>query len=197
MSGKAKLEATYFTHRILWGVLADLRKELDNKPESVRSIGVAALLLAHNCFEAYLNYAGEILLPALWVDERKSFGSDPYRGLMGKLERLLKEMSIKVDRGRRPYTTLRKMKTWRDRVVHTRTEKLERVISFKDPKYIKNLRTEFFKDVTLTFIDRAIQDVETLCDMIQAEACKRYPGKFLGPGSFKGILGTTGGSLLS
>lgn len=195
MGGKAKLQAVFYTHRTLWSVLEDLRGQLD-RTQSVRSLGLATLLLAHNCFEAYLNYAGETLLPDLWADERRVFGSAPYRGLMGKLRRLADELSIPIDHGRRPYSTVRKLKTWRDGVVHPRIEKLERVVSFEDPKYLKNIETQFFRSVKPVFIDRAIEDVQALCDSVEARAHMKHPAKFLSRRAFKGILGTTGGSLL-
>lgn len=196
MKKQAKLQAVFFTHRILWGVLDDLHRQLEPVPESIRSIGVATLLVAHNCFEAYLNYAGETLLPELWKDERRSFGSGSYRGLMGKCDRLATELSMTIDKARRPYRTVRELKTWRDRVVHPRIERRERVVTLEDAKYIKNLDTQFFRGLNLSFIDRAIEDIENLCDLLEAAAHRRYPAQFLGPRSFKGILGTTGGSLL-
>lgn len=196
MGGKARLEAVFFPHRMLWGVLADLREELVQDPRFLRSVGVAALLVAHNCFEGYLNYAGELLLPEVWAGERRSFGSEPYRGVMGKCHRLAHELSVTLERRGRPYRTVRQLQVWRNGVVHPKVERLERIVSFEDPKYLRNLQTQFFRQVTLKFVDCVTADVESLCDLLQTAAHMQHPGKFLGPGSFKGILGMTGGSIL-
>jgi len=193
MRGRAKLEAVWFTHRTLWSVLQDLRQALDREPESVRSLGLAILLLAHNCFEAYLNYATEML----FADSPCEQAIARYRGVMGKFNRIVDEISLAVDRCGRPYRTVRELKAWRDGVVHPKIERQERVVPHEDPKYLKNLETEFFRLVTLKFIDRAIEDVEALCDVVEAEAHRRHPVKFLGPGAFKGILGEGGGHLLN
>lgn len=196
MAGKAKLNLEYYPHRMLWGVLYELCQQLDQDPDSIRSAGVAALLIAHNCFEAYLNYTGEILLPSLWDDDRRSFGSGQYRGLMGKLSRLADELSVQIDKGRRPYRTVRELKTWRDRIVHPKIERQQEIVLFKDPAHLKNLETKFFREVTRSFIDRAVEDVEALCDSVQGEAFRQHPRLFLGPRSFNGILGSRGGSII-
>jgi hypothetical protein len=180
---------------MLWGVLADLREELVQDPRSLQCVGVAALLVAHNCFEVYLNYAGEVLLPHVWANERRSFGSEPHRGVMGKCHRLADELSVTLDRGRRPYRGVRQLQVWRNRVVHPKVERMERIVSFADTTYLKNLQTQFFQQVTLKFVDSVTADVESLCDLIQTAAHRQHPRKFLGPGSFKGILGMTGGSI--
>ena len=146
----------------------------------------------HNCFEAYLNYAAETLFP----DSPRDQAIARYRGVMGKFKRIVDELSLAVDRGERPYRTVRQLKAWRDGVVHPKIERQERVVSYEDPKYLKNLETEFFRPVTLRFIDRAIHDVEALCDVLQTAAHRRHPVKVLGPNAFRGILGMSGGELL-
>jgi hypothetical protein len=196
MRGEARLTAVFFPHRHLWIVANELRERLAEEPEAIRTLGIVTLLLLHNCFEGYLNYAGELLLPMEWAEERVVLREERYRGVMGKYLRLADELGVPVDRGCRPYTTVRTLKSWRDGIVHPKIERQSKLVGFSDAKYLSNLQTNLFRQVTTRFINRGIEDVEMLCDRIEAAAHQRDPQTFLGPGSFRGRLGETGGSIV-
>lgn len=188
---RARVHGEYYPHRQLWYVvLANLRETIEEDPDRLVDTGVAALLVTHACFEAYLNFAGELLFEAVWDDLSRL-------RVQAKLGLIARELSVELDSSRRPLQTVMKLNIWRNGVVHAGIERHKpEVVEFQDPSAIQNLGSKMFDNVTLVFVDRARDDVEGLCDTLQAEAHAQHPKKFLGSGAFEGILGQAGGSIL-
>lgn len=187
---RVRLQGESYPHRHLWYVVLDnLRDAIEEDPERLISNGVAALLVTHSCFEAYLNFAGELLFEATW-DEHDRLRVEE------KLKLIARELSVELDKSRPPLQAVMELNRWRNRMVHARIARYTEVAEFRHPGEIQNLTGKMFDEVTEVFIGRARDDVKELCDTLQAEAHRQHPVKFIGPGAFEGILGQAGGNIL-
>jgi len=188
---RARIRGECYPHRQLWWVvLENLTEMLDEEPERFVPTGVSALLVTHSCLEGYLNFAGELLFgPQCW--EELSF-----LRVSAKLALIARELSVDLDRSRRPLQTVMLLNKWRNRMMHGRIERYDEHVQFREAREVQNLAGKFFEEVTVEFVRRARHDVEELCDSLQAAGHEKDPSTFLGPGAFQGILGQAGGTLL-
>jgi hypothetical protein len=149
------LKTTYdgkeLTHRWLWSIVeaeAAIAKQRERnwlKPAAV------AMVFAFHTVEAYLNYVGETLAPAIWRDERNFFRRPPYRGLNGKLRKVMELVGMAWPQPvNRPLQSILELKPLRDLIAHSRSEEIvgtvfhsEDELSFPPPsKLISNDRPE-------------------------------------------------------
>ena len=186
-------QGEWYPHRLLWFVvLENLRNLVDQNQNHMPSVGTAALLVTHSCFEGYLNFAGEHLYgEKAWSD----FSRIP---VMAKLTVISDKLGVQIDRSRRPYATVKKLNTWRNRVVHPQIERHGPVdVDVTDVDQLTRLQSKFLDQVDGAFLRRSTEDVEELCDALQTAANKVDPRNFPGPAAFRGIYGQSGHSMRS
>jgi hypothetical protein len=146
------------------------------------------MLMAYFAYEAYLNLVGPRIDKEAWKNERDFFSKPPYRGTQGKLDRICEKIRIDIDRGRRPYQTIRELGRLRDSLAHGKLEAYAfevEVEKGKEPDMFRDI--QIYKMVTREKADRALKDTEEFIEYLHArimEKCKDddflYKGKALG-----------------
>ncbi len=82
-------------------------------------------MFAYHTVEAYLNYVGERIAPAIWKDERNFIRNEPYRGGSGKLRKIPDDVGLPWTPEDRPLKTVLELKEIRDIIAHGKAEKLQ------------------------------------------------------------------------
>jgi hypothetical protein len=118
-----RYEGIWYTHRLLWQIVeqqAELARERDREWVN---FGLVAVTFAFHALEAYVNFAGEHLAPALWADEQNSFRKEPYRGWKGKLRKILELTNVPWEPDARPLKTVIELQELRDSIAHGKAER--------------------------------------------------------------------------
>jgi len=194
---KARVTGEIYNHRLLWHAAqclydAATREELGSAHRTL-----AAMLFVYTALEGYLNDIGSRFRPDTWANEREFFGRGQYHGTLGKLDYLLDELGLTADRGIRPYQTVKTLDTHRDGLIHPRTEIVDWIIEYTDPEKVPlRKEPELYGYEDPAFVGRALEDVEEICDLIQAAVTERL-GEARVPGrrAFVGSIWIQGGSL--
>jgi hypothetical protein len=194
---RAHITGEIYTHRLLWHVAACLKAQGDNAEEGATNQFLGSLAFVYFALEAFLNDLGARVAPDEWANERETFGHGEYRGTIGKLDFLSERLAVVVDRGRRPYQTVVELEVRRDAMVHGRTEVVDHVIKYRDASRVPARKDpDLFQLVVGGFLDRAIADVEELCDRLQAAAQTLHGEHEIGsPRAFIGMMWHQGGTL--
>lgn len=193
----ARLTSHHYTHQALW-TGANVLRELGKDPAGGLFASVASALFAYIAFEGFLNDLGETLAPEAWKGERSFFAKRPYKGTMGKLAFLAQEAGYDLDKGRRPYTTLRQLDRRRSGLVHPRTVRLSKSIAFQDAREIPRwLDTDTLTFATDKFLEKVLSDLPELGTALlnaarktKPKAMRSYPTK-----AFTGIIGFHDGQI--
>ena len=158
---------------------------------------LVALVFVSHALEGYANYLGEKVAPALWQDERTRFART---GLTGKLDALHEVCGLpRLERGKRPWSTIRDMKHLRDGIAHPRT-----ISTSARTEYVEGKVPPLFAKTWLEGVVskaravRAMEDAKAIVDAIHVAAMTRFPNAGLLPDGLEGILSkrSTTGSLL-
>jgi len=195
------LDTTYdgrsFLHRVLWRVVqmqGEIAKERQGRGAFYNYL--VSMVFALHTVEAYLNFIGELLAPAIWKDERNYFRKEPYRGFEGKLRKVLELVSIPWAVADRPLKTVLELKELRDLIAHPKTEQLGG--SDQTPgNEIPDLRlvpTTLSKMVTAEACAVSIRDVEGFLDNIHTAARPQVDDPWFGPRALRGPDFHVGGS---
>ncbi len=186
------------THRLLWHTAQSLRAAATNGAETSSHELLGALLFIFFAFEAYMNYLGPLVAPDAWSEEREFFSHRTrYRGTLGKLDLLAERLCYDIDRGRRPYQSLKALNSKRDFLAHARPELIDEEIPYSDPRTVPRSREpELFGLADVAFLDRALTDVEIIGDELQRRAQESLGhGVIHSPRAFIGMLWHQGGAL--
>ena len=198
------VSAEFHTHQSLWlhaVLMEDLR--VKNKDEGAHvdieeALSCSILLNIAFAVEAHTNYLLEIACPVEYKKERETFSQDPYRGPLGKLEFLAKRLNMPVDKGCRPFQTIKHLFKWRDLMVHGRKEFHESTIKCDDLNKISLPEPERMNAYKAPWADCALEDSKRLCSSLQGSAYsdKTVTG-ILSPEAFSGFLGSRGTEIIS
>ena len=193
------VSAEFHTHQSLWLhaiLMEDLR--VKNKDEGAHvaieeALSCSMLLNIAFAVEAHTNYLLEIACPAEYKNERETFSQDPYKGPLGKLEFLAKRLNMPLDKGCRPFQTIRQLFKWRDMMVHGRKECYETTIKCDDLNQISLPEPEGINAYKTSWANCAIEDSKKLCSSLQGSAYSDKTVKgVLSPEAFSGFLGSRG-----
>jgi len=119
---KTTYEGKEFLHRQLWSIAKLEAMRSNELKRDWFEPNVVAMIFAFHTIEAYLNFAGALLDPATWSDERNAFHKEPYRGFEGKLRKVMELASVPWNPATRPLQTIIELKRLRDLIVHGRPE---------------------------------------------------------------------------
>ncbi len=130
------------------------------------NFAITARVFAFHTIEAYCNLILEILDHKTFLEEKTYFTKRD--GVMGKIAHVMNLMDIVPEKGKRPFTTIRELKTYRDLIAHGKSEsQSEKVIHplgtdapYPRPKWLKLLMP---KEKRLA----ALSDVEELLIAMQ------------------------------
>ncbi|MGD0993490.1 MAG: hypothetical protein ABR998_13575 [Gemmatimonadales bacterium] len=195
--GRARITGEHFTHRYLWSVAQTLGSQASAAEEGQGVLRLAEMLFTYLAFEAYLNYLGARLCPQEWANEREFFGSGQFHGTVGKAEYLAHQLSVDLAPGKRPLQTVVELDRRRDKLVHGRTESLDREVTFKDPAELSSVEPEIHTLADEKFLGRALEDVEVCCDALHAAAIAKVGLRaLLAQRAFVGMIAHQGGTIL-
>jgi hypothetical protein len=197
MQKKAILQAEFYTHRTIWNHAQTLRELTGIETQNPASLNLAALILLYFAFEGYMNYLLETAFPNIWNQERTFFSKSPYNGALGKLRYLREQLGIVSKKRDRPNHTVKRLTRLRHSIVHPRLEKQEKQVAFSDPRRLKDLESKLLCEANEKFLATAFEDVEQICDKLQAEALRQCKREIYGPKAFVGIIGLRGGKILN
>jgi hypothetical protein len=163
-----KYKARSFLHRELWRVVAmqgEIATERQGRGKFYNDL--VAMVFALHTVEAYLNFIGELLAPAIWKDERNYFRKQPYRGFEGKLRKVMELVSLPLAPDVRPLKTVLELKELRDLIAHPKTEQLGGSVKTRGREVPFPLAVfTLEKKVTGDACAVAVNDVEEFLDRI-------------------------------
>jgi hypothetical protein len=116
MSKLCIVDEELYSHESLWRSSTALASRLGEDVDDSHHLTIPALLMAFLAYEAFVNFAGHVVLPCLWADERKSFKG---KGIEGKLSAIVGALpSFNWKKGEPPYQNVHQLETFRDLVAH-------------------------------------------------------------------------------
>ena len=133
--------------------------------------------MAYFAYEAYLNLVGPRIDAEAWKNERDFFSKPPYRGTQGKLQRICEKIGIEVDRGKRPYQTIRDLGRLRDFLAHGKLDTYAfemDVEKGKEPDMFHDL--QIYNMVNRKNADRALKDTEEFIEYLHARITAKRKG---------------------
>jgi hypothetical protein len=201
---KVIVTGEFHTHQILWlhaTLMNDLRIENQNGHAYVdieEALACSMLLNIAFAIEAHANYLLEAVCPSEYEDEKTFFSKGEYRGTLGKLCFLAKQLDVALDRGSRPFQTIKDLFKWRDLMVHSRIERQEDEIECIDPNQVSLPESQRINAYKASWAGRAFEDSQILCSSLQKAAYfdKKIKG-ILSAEAFSGFLGTRGTQIVS
>jgi len=138
--------------------------------------------------EAHANYLLEPVCPTEYRNERTFFSEGEYRGTLGKLYFLSKHLNVSLDKGSRPFQTVKELFKWKDLIAHSRIERQENNLSILIQILLpESRRVNAYK---APWASRVVEDSQELCSSLQKAAYAKRVKGILGPEAFSGFLGT-------
>ena len=170
---RVEQERTVFAHSQLYMAAEQALK--DGQERGFPSDFMTSLILSAFCLEAYLNFAGERMLPNWNEIERSSVAK--------KFELICGLLGIKIEWERQPHQSIKELWWFRNQMAHARTETAEE--NWKQPSgrplKIRRLpKTVWEKRCTYKEAKKAIEVVEQMIKEIhtKAKSHKKYKAKF-------------------
>jgi hypothetical protein len=192
----------FHNHQILWGHAALMRElHIQNKNgdayvDVAEALECSILLNVAFALEAHANYLLEAVCPTAYENERTLFSKGPYRGTLGKLRFLSECLNVSLDKGRRPFQTVKQLFDWRNLIAHSRIERPKEKIECTDLDKIplpESRRVNAYKE---PWAGRIFEDSQDLCSSLQRAAHDKGAKGILGPEAFSGFLGTRGTQII-
>ena len=176
-----------YVHKAVWLVAKRQFGHAEAHPKGALLDHLVALVFASHALEGYANFLGEKIAPDLWADERERFRDG---GLATKLDALHERCGLVVlERGRRPWSTIRELKRLRDGIAHPRTRSTRTTTEYVDGKEPPLFARSYLE--TVVSRDRAVramEDVKSIVDRLHEAAMARFPHAGLLPEGLEGIL---------
>jgi hypothetical protein len=180
-------EGKELLHRELWRIVEREMTHADELTRGWFEPTLVAMVFAFHTVEAYLNFVGGQLDPQTWADERSYFRNEPYRGLAGKLHKVLDLVGLPWAPDVRPLKTVLELKTLRDLIAHGKPEKLAGQMAhsrdIEVPFPVSTLRSLATPKGRLSPI---LKDVEQLLDQIHKLAKPRIADIWFGDRALRG-----------
>lgn len=201
---KVIVSGEFPTHQILWShatLMRDLRIENQNGDAYVdveEALACSMFLNIAFAIEAHANYLLEAAYPAEYEKERVFFSKGDYSGNLGKLRFLAEHLNVPLDRGSRPFQTVRELFKWRDFIVHNRVERQKYEMECTELSQIALPEPNSANFHKTLWADRTFEDAQKLCSSLQSTVFhdKRVKGVST-PEAFSGFLGTRGTQIIS
>lgn len=182
-----KAEGEEYVHKSVWLVAKRQLTHAEAHPKGALLDHLVVLVFVSHALEGYANYLLAKVAPTLWQDERTRFAGT---GLAGKLDALHEVCGLPLlERGKRPWSTIRALKRIRDGIAHPRTlptSKTTECAEGKEPPLFARSWLEGV--VSKARAVRAIEDAKAIVDALHEAAMARFPDAGLLPEGLEGIL---------
>jgi hypothetical protein len=190
MHAVSEIEGETFPHKVLWQCAKVQYEQAQQKREGSFYFYICAILMAYLTYEAYINFIGDRLDPATWKDEKTFFNRPDYFGIEGKLK-LIRERcdNFEVNKGKRPYQTIKKLSQFRTDIVHAKT------IKYADRKehradYVPDWWPESpFPYVKQTEAKKVMQDIESFIEELHGKVKPFVKDRWFGDKALEGSTG--------
>jgi hypothetical protein len=161
-------ETETFVHSYLWDIVNRLQEKAKEEKERKEYFIISALVMSFFCFEACINYIGAAICEEEWKNERQYF-KGKYNGTFGKYTYLAEKCKIKIEKGKRPYSSLKELNKFRDKIVHgkVKKERRKKVVNFNKPAVIENFITKYVSNEKL---DTVKEDLKKAISELQIKA---------------------------
>jgi hypothetical protein len=184
-----------FTHRILWSACQRQLAVARAEERGSWYFHLSAMLMCFMSLEAYVNFLGTKLAPALWADERNTFRTGKYAGTAGKLLKLCEIQNVPFpDKGTRPYQSVAALKKLRDLIAHGKPDEVEMTVTHtehEEPPFIKYTLESF---VSGPQAEQAIADARDLMESLHAQFVARAGSELIQSKALEGMLAMSSGS---
>jgi hypothetical protein len=117
-------------HKETWRVVERQIEHAIANPRGAQYDHLVAMVFAFHCIEGYLNFVGEKMAD-LWENERKNFQGN---GVDKKLDVIWTRCGIApLDRNKRPYSTIVRLKSLRDKIAHPKIIRCQgKIVEFSE-----------------------------------------------------------------
>ena len=174
----------FVTYRSLWVAAKRLLMDASREEEGRTNRLIGATLCTYFALEGFANDLGERIAPSEWANEKEIFGRGSHRGTLGKICFLAEVTSSKLERGSRPYQTLRELERVRHDLVHPRTVSGVQV-DFDSDGLIELPDSNALRTIEKSgWVERAQSDVNALGDQLLRDAKLRFPAQLVMRGSY-------------
>ena len=185
-----------FTHKILWECCLRQMDTARRRKKGTKYFHITAMLMAYLTYEAYINFLGDRFAHETWKNEREFFSKAPYKGIDGKLKKIMENCPITgITKGQRPYQTIKQLKTLRDLLSHCKPDKFKKtIIHHRDnepPLFGKYDKLEML--VSKEKAEMAVKDVEEFIEFIHKQAAQHTKDIWFGKEALSGIRGYSSG----
>jgi hypothetical protein len=198
---KVAVTGEFHTHQTLWlhaVSMKDLRIENQNREaygDFEEALACSMLLNIAFAVEAHANYLLELACPTEYEDERNFFSKGDYKGTLGKLCFLAQHLDVSLDKGSRPYQTLKELFDWRNLMVHSQIERQEYKVECADLNKIPLPESQIVNAYKAPWANnnRVFEDAKKLCSSLQGAAYSyRTVTGVLSSEAFSGFRNTRG-----
>lgn len=186
-----------YTHQHLWDAASLMLKE-SLKEENLKKINsfyflLSALLMSYMAFEAFINFAGYIILPKIWANE-KTYFKGRGNGIETKISKLIEVLAdFQWKKGERPYQSIRNLKNFRDMVVHGKVKNSTyEAILKNDGTHIK-WEHDWDAFITIDQVKIFMDDIKSFCQSLLESMRKKTDHPHLIFDAFEGPLGSARG----
>jgi len=122
-----------------------------------------AMVFSAFCLEAYFNHLGDLIVKD-WGKNERNYTPDE------KLELLTFTLGIQIDKGRRPYQTMKEIFHFRDGIAHAKTQSLnnETIQIVNENPYLP--QTEWEEKIKLNNAKKYLKDTKDIIYQLQHSA---------------------------
>ena len=192
MELETTLRGERYIHRILWATVAKMLKNADREEPGWGHDTLAAMVFAAQAFEAYLNYVGSRLDPALWKNEQNYFQKEPYRGFNGKVRKVFEMVGLhEPSRDIKPYSTIVALKDLRDFIAHGQVLPIDQKVLHGPDDRVGMLPWFFDERVSREKSVDAVKDVEAVAQLIHDAARTKTDDQWFSDLPFGGVFSWT------
>ncbi len=185
---KTTVEGEAFPHRELWNTATRQFEMARQQAKGAAHFDLAAILIGYLSYEAYLNLLVSELEPTVWANEKTFLSSSgKYPGAEGKLKWIQENISgLTVNKGERPYQTIRKVKNLRDKLSHGKPYNYaDEAVHTEDSEPLSWPRGSF-GEISEEFAKQAIQDLEEFMEYLHTHVHPKLRNLWLKAGALKG-----------
>jgi hypothetical protein len=188
-------EGEYFLHMLLWHATRHQLEDAEKEHPGSGFNYLAAMVLAFNTLEAYLNFIGARLDPTIWKDEQNYFRKSKPSGFRGKIKKVYELSGLaEPNEKTRPYSSVWEAKAFRDMIAHAKTEKekweIEHAADTERPHWTPRIETLLKRDRAKRFAD----DISSVIESIHEAARRKVQGDIgIGEKALSGLLGYSSG----
>ena len=188
----ATVEEEIYTHEYLWRSATALAKRFLEDASDSHHLLLPTLLTSIMAFEAFVNFAGYVVCPELWAEEKKNFRGKGISGKLGAISKQLPEFAWNP--GRMPYQELARLITFRDLVAHGMVQNNQYLAERKAHGTHFTFSHEWDSYLTPTGVTSAMEKIKEYCQSLLVEIRKTSDHLHLSFNAFEGSLASASSS---